>query len=102
MAIRTRRLAAAAGMMMAVVATGGVLTATPASAAQGTLRINAATYQNPYGCYNIDSARTYIVNDTDKSVYVFGGLDCQADLEDIIVPGSWRDEYFLGRSVLVP
>lgn len=101
MAIRTRRLAAAAGMVMAVVATGGVVTATPASAAQGTLRINNETYRNPSGCYDIHTFRVTIDNDTDENVYVFTGPDCSGSLADIVEPGdsTWTDSV---RSVLVP
>jgi hypothetical protein len=73
--MKTRRLTAATGMTMAVVAVAGVLTAAPAVAANGVLRVSGNVFHDPSGCYHGQYWPLVVDNQTDQVAVVFDSDD---------------------------
>ncbi|MEU4032228.1 hypothetical protein [Streptomyces anulatus] len=61
-----------------------------AFAATGTLTIDATTYQDPAdGCLNVGgpaAPRHFIANDTDTTVVLYAGTDCQGRPVALVLP----------------
>ncbi|MFD8688253.1 hypothetical protein [Streptomyces sp. NPDC059651] len=68
--------------------------AVPASAqaAEGTLTIDATTYQDPAdGCLNVGgppAPRHFVANDTGVPVLLYPGTDCQGRPDRLVLPGD--------------
>ncbi|CAM3344550.1 hypothetical protein [Stackebrandtia soli] len=83
-----RRIATAFG---AVAAAGMFVlaAATPAAAANGTLILNGAGFENPSGCINNPRPGPGLVeNYTDAPVYIYRWADCQGGAAEVVQPGE--------------
>ncbi|MEU6867506.1 hypothetical protein ABZ924_30415 [Streptomyces sp. NPDC046876] len=80
MAMALSALAAAAALAVTVPGS--------AYAAEGLLVINGAAYEDPSGCYAVDSFPTSVGNYTDAIVEVHTGPDCAGPVEWLVYPGE--------------
>ncbi len=75
--------------------------AVPAQAATGKLTVDGKTHTDPKGCYAAARWPMSVVNDTDQTVFVFGGENCSGGFLAAVPPGQSTVQEF-GRSVYVP
>ncbi len=82
-----RRVTYALGALCAV---GTLTLAVPgtASASDGLLTIDQASYADPSGCYATSQRPVYISNNTDQMVLVFSGPNCTGALTQVVSPGQ--------------
>ncbi|MBO1416835.1 hypothetical protein [Streptomyces sp. FH025] len=81
----TRRAALGVPLMTAAAL---VLTAGPATAANGDLSVNDKTYTNPSGCFLLDWPRSVIDNLTDEDVEIHDTADCSEPSLEVIEAGD--------------
>ncbi|WP_326757422.1 hypothetical protein OHB35_00645 [Streptomyces phaeochromogenes] len=59
-----------------------------ASAAEGVLTVNGSGYDDPSGCYPVDSLPGSIANRTDAIAEVHTGAECSGSVEWLVYPGE--------------
>ncbi|MFI9830787.1 hypothetical protein ACIHIX_24205 [Streptomyces sp. NPDC051913] len=59
-----------------------------AYAANGVLVINGAAYEDPSGCYAVDTLPSMLSNFTDAIAEVHSGPDCTGPVEWLVYPGE--------------
>lgn len=82
--MRARRLVAAVGMAMAVLAVVSV----PASAANGVLRLSGNVFHDPSGCYQGQYWPLAVDNETDQVAIVFDDDNCRGQRVGRVGPGE--------------
>lgn len=86
--MRTRRLTAAVGSTMAGLAVAGVLTAAPAVAANGELRVSGNVFHDPSGCYHGQFWPLAVDNETDQVAYVHDRENCRGQVIGQVDPDN--------------
>ncbi|MFC8127668.1 hypothetical protein [Streptomyces sp. NPDC057302] len=85
--VMRRRMTVTVGALVAAM-TLTVAVSGSAYAAQGTLIVNGAQYDDPSGCFGIDRFPSSVTNDTDAIAEVHSGPACSGQVEWLVYPGE--------------
>ncbi|MFF8097923.1 hypothetical protein [Streptomyces sp. NPDC016675] len=61
---------------------------TSAHAAEGVLIVNGSAYENPSGCFQVDSFPSSVTNHTDAIAEIHAGPGCGGPVEWLVYPGE--------------
>ncbi|MBD0420441.1 hypothetical protein AB0L35_11345 [Streptomyces sp. NPDC052309] len=83
-----RRITAALGVLASVGALALAPQAPSAAAATGVLIVNGQAHTNPHGCYPANGFMVTVVNNTDRTAYIYPNAGCWGAPEGWVLPGG--------------